>query len=74
MMIRWMQVFGVTSILMCVITMFLVYEGWQIWAKILFALSLLLMITSLIISILELFLSAGALRMLLIDLEKKEKR
>lgn len=74
MMIRWMQVFGVTSILMCVITMFFVYEGWQIWAKILFALSLLLMITSLIISILELFLSAGALRMLLIDLEKKEKR
>ncbi len=74
MMIRWMQVFGVTSILMCVITMFFVYEGWQIWAKILFALSLLLMITSLIISILELFLSAGALRMLLIDLEKKERR
>ncbi len=74
MMIRWMQVFGVTSILLCVVTMFLVYEGWQMGAKILFALSLLLMIISLIISLMELFLSAGALRMLLIDLEKKEKQ
>lgn len=74
MLIRWMQVFGVASILLCVVTMFLIYGGWQIWAKILFALSLLLMIISLIISLIELFLSAGALRMLLIDLEKKEKK
>ncbi len=74
MLIRWMQVFGVTSILLCVVTMFLIYEGWQIGAKILFALSLLLMMISLIISLVELFLSAGALRMLLLDLEKKEQR
>lgn len=26
--IRWMQVAGVASILLCVVTMFLVYEGW----------------------------------------------
>ncbi len=75
MLIRWMQVFGVGSILLCVVTMFLVYEGLQVWAKVLFGLSLLLMITSLILSLIELFLSAGALRMLLMDLEeKKEKR
>jgi uncharacterized membrane protein YtjA (UPF0391 family) len=71
--IRWMQVFGVSSILCCVITMFFIYEGWQTAAKILFALSLLLMIVSLIISLLEIFLSAGALRLLLIDLEEKEQ-
>ena len=70
--IRWMQVFGVASILLCVLTMFLVYEGQQAVAKALFAASLVLMITSLIISISEIFLSAGALRLLLMDLEKKQ--
>jgi len=73
MLIRWMQVFGVASILLCVVTMFFVYQGWQIWAKILFALSLLLMITSLVISLMEIFLSAGALRVLLKELEEKER-
>ncbi|MBL7798354.1 MAG: DUF2721 domain-containing protein [Saprospiraceae bacterium] len=71
MLIRWMQVGAVASILFCVVTMFLIYEGFQGWAKVLFAVSLLLMITSLVISIVELFLSAGALRLLLRDLEEK---
>ena len=70
--IRWMQVFAVTSILLCVITMFLIYEGWQVWAKILFASSLVLMMTSLVITIVETVLSAGALKLLLKDLEEKE--
>lgn len=73
MLIRWMQVFGVGSILLCVVTMFFVYEGWQIWAKILFALSLLMMMVSLVLSLMEVFLSAGALRVLLKELEEKEK-
>jgi len=71
MLIRWMQVFAVASILLCVVTMFLVYEGFQMWAKILFAFSLVLMIVSLVLSLVELFLSAGALRLLLKDLEEK---
>jgi Protein of unknown function (DUF2721). len=70
--IRWMQVCGVTSILVCVVTMYFVYEGWQIWAKILFAASLLFMMASLVISLLEIVLSAGALRVLLKSLEEKE--
>lgn len=69
--IRWMQVFGVGSILLCVITMFLVYEGWQMWAKILFAFSLLLMMTSLVITLMEIFLSAGALRVLMREFEDR---
>ena len=73
MLIRWMQVFGLGSILICVVTMFLIYEGWQVWAKVLFALSLLMLMASLVISIVEIFLSAGALRVLLRDLEEKEK-
>ncbi|TNE69217.1 MAG: DUF2721 domain-containing protein [Bacteroidetes bacterium] len=71
MLIRLMQVTGVASILSCVVTMFLVYEGFQGWAKLIFAISLLLMIASLVISLLEIFLSIGALRHLLRDLEEK---
>jgi magnesium-transporting ATPase (P-type) len=71
MLIRWMQVCGVASILLCVITMYFVYEGWQIWAKLLFASSLLLMMASLVISLVEIVLSAGALRVLLRDLEER---
>ena len=70
--IRWMQVMGVASILGCVVTMFFVYEEWQMWAKVLFAGSLLLMIVSLVICLVEIFLSAGALRLLLKDIEEKE--
>lgn len=72
--IRWMQVFAITSILICVMTMFFIYEGWQVWGKILFAFSLILMMASLVITILETILSAGALNVLLKDLEEKEKR
>lgn len=71
--IRWMQVFAITSILICVITMFFIYQGWQVWGKILFATSLVLMMLSLVISIVETILSAGALKVLLRDLEEKEK-
>lgn len=74
MLIRWMQVLGVASTLGCVVTMFLVYEGLQMTAKIFFAISLVLMIISLITSLLEIALSAGALRLLLKDLEEKLER
>jgi len=73
MLIRWMQVCGVSSMLLCVVTMFLVYENWQVWAKILFAVSLLLMMASLVITLLEIALSAGALRVLLKDLEEQNE-
>ena len=71
MLIRWMQVFAVASILLCVVTMFLIYENMQVAAKALFAVSLVLMIISLVVAIYEIFLSAGALRLLLMDLEEK---
>lgn len=73
-MIRWMQVCGVTSMLLCVITMYFIYEGWQVWAKVLFATSLLLLIGSLVITLLEIIFSAGALKVLLKDLEEKNQR
>ena len=67
--IRWMQAAGIASILLCVVTMFLVYAGVQFWAQLLFAASLLLLMCSLVLTLIETFLSAGALRLLLRDLE-----
>ncbi len=72
--IRWMQVFGVASVLTCVITMFCIYEGWQKIAAAVFALSLILMMVSLAFSLIEIFLSAGALNLLLRDLEDNQKK
>ncbi|MEI6409416.1 MAG: DUF2721 domain-containing protein [Bacteroidota bacterium] len=72
--IRWMQVFAVASMLFCVVTMFFVYEGWQLWAKLLFGIGLVLMMVSLFLSLIEIILSAGALRLILRDLEEKEKQ
>jgi hypothetical protein len=74
MLIRWMQVCGVSSMLLCVVTMYLIYENCQVGAKILFAVSLLLMIASLVITLIEIVLSAGALRVVLKDLEEKNKK
>lgn len=71
--IRWMQVCGITSMLLCVVTMYLIHEESQGWAKILFAISLLLMMASLVITLVETVLSAGALRLLLKDLEEKNR-
>ena len=71
--IRWMQVFGISSMLLCVVTMFLIFENWNLGAKVLFGISLLLMIVSLFLSLLEIVLSAGAVRLILRDLEEKER-
>lgn len=71
MLIRWMQVCGVASMLLCVVTMYFVYQNWQVWAKILFATSLLLLMASLVITILEIMLSAGALRVILKEVEER---
>jgi Protein of unknown function (DUF2721) len=71
--IRWAQFSAIMSMLFCTVTMFFVYLGWQETAKGIFGISLLLMILSLLLCIWEIFLSADALKLLLIDLEKKEK-
>lgn len=71
MLIRWMQVLGLSSIFVCVLTMYFIYTGNAITAKILFAISLLLLMASLVFSIVETFFSASALNLRLRDLEEK---
>lgn len=70
--IRWMQILGISSMLLCVVTMYFVYENWQVWAKILFAISMVLLMASLVITIIETVFSAGALNVLLKDVEENQ--
>jgi hypothetical protein len=71
--IRNMQIVGVLSLLMCVVSMFALFAGWVMGGQWSFAVALILMIVSLGISLRELQISVGALDLLLTDLEKREK-
>jgi len=71
--IRNMQIFGVLSLLFCVISMFALFAGWIVGGQWSFAIALILMIVSLGISLRELMISVGALDLLLTDLEEHEK-
>lgn len=72
--IRNMQIFGVLSLLFCVISMFALFAGWVIGGQWSFAIALILMIVSMLISLRELQISVGALDLLLVELEDEEKK
>jgi hypothetical protein len=71
--IKNMQIFGVLSLLLCVISMFALFAGWALTSQWIFAIALVLMMISLAISLRELQISSGALDLLLTDLEEHEK-
>ena len=66
-------IFGVLSLLLCVVSMFTLFAGWALTSKWIFAIALVLMMISLLISLRELQISSGALDLLLTDLEEHEK-
>jgi hypothetical protein len=71
--IRNMQIFGVLSLLFCVISMFALFAGWIAGGQWSFGLALILMMISMAISLRELQISVGALDLLLADMEEHEK-
>jgi len=72
---KWMQFFGVVSMLMCTVSMFSLFLGYYPFGKNIFGLSLLTMCLSLIISLLEVYISSNALNLELEDLyEQTEKK
>jgi hypothetical protein len=71
--IKMMQALGVFSFLCCVVCMFSIYKGWPETAEYIFALSLLSLLLSLIVSLVEIFLSTKALELQLSDIEELEK-
>lgn len=72
--IRNMQIFGVLSLLLCVVSMFALFEGWLATGQWTFATALILMIVSLGLSLREVQVSVGALELLLGELEEGEKK
>ena len=71
--IRNMQIFGVLSLLFCVISMFALFAGWIVGGQWTFGLALILMMLSMAVSLRELQISVGALDLLLADMEQQEK-
>lgn len=67
--IRYMQGFGVLSFLLCVVCMYSIYSGWLVAAKMVFAASLLSLLISLFISLIEIIQSTKALELELSDVE-----
>jgi hypothetical protein len=67
---RWMQIFGITSLLGCVLTMFLIYVDLHTFAIWVFGFSLVLLIVSLTLLIKEIHISIHALSLHLRDIEK----
>ncbi|MBO3117419.1 DUF2721 domain-containing protein [Winogradskyella sp. DF17] len=66
---RYMQVFGISSLLLCVLTMFLIYIEQQVFAVWIFGLALILLIMSLALLIWEIQISVRALGHHLEDME-----
>jgi multidrug efflux pump subunit AcrB len=74
MLIKQMQAFGVASLLFCVVCMFFLFAGWMLAGKIIFGVSLVLMMISLLLSLREVQVSVGALNLTLSDLESDRKQ
>ena len=66
---RYMQIFGITSLLLCVLTMFLIYIDEHVSAVWVFGIALVLLLVSLALLIMEIQISAKALKLHISDIE-----
>lgn len=67
---RWMQIFGISSLLFCVITMFLIYVNLNTMAVWVFGFALILLMISLSLLIKEIQISTQALQHHIADIEE----
>ncbi len=70
MLIRWMQTMGVTSFLLCALTMLLIFVKLDVVAKAAFGVSLFLLVVSLVISLAEIMISTKAIEIEIEDMEQ----
>lgn len=70
-MIRAMQALAVFSFLICLICMYLIFRNHQTYAYLLFAISMVCLMASMVISILEIQISTRALEHELSDMEEE---
>ncbi len=68
-MIRNMQAYGVLSFFFCVLSMIFIFQNSQSWGGILFGISMILLLISLVISLWEISVSTKALDLELSDME-----
>lgn len=71
--IRYMQGFGILSFLCCVLCMYVIFRGWMQIAHVIFAASLLFLLVSIILSLLEINKSTKAIELELSDIEELNK-
>ncbi len=68
--IRYMQSFGIFSFLCCVLCMYCIFRGWMVLAHWIFAASLICLLISIILSLLEINKSTRAIELELGDIEE----
>jgi Protein of unknown function (DUF2721) len=71
--IRYMQSFGILSFLCCVLCMYTIFRGWMPVAHWIFAASLIFLLASIILSLLEINKSTKAIELELSDIEELNK-
>lgn len=71
--IRYMQGLGVLSFLCCVLCMYAIYRNWMTLAHWIFAGSLIFLLLSIILSLLEINKSTKAIELVLSDIEELDK-
>ena len=71
--IRYMQALGVLSFLCCVLCMYTIFRGWNILAHWIFAASLIFLLLSIILSLLDINKSTKAIELVLSDIEELDK-
>lgn len=71
--VRYMQGLGVFSFVCSVFTMYCIYNEWPVMAQFIFAVGLLSLLISLIISLVEIIQSTKAIEVELSDIEELEK-
>ncbi|HVG17290.1 MAG TPA: DUF2721 domain-containing protein [Chitinophagaceae bacterium] len=71
--IKYMQALGVFSFLGCVVSMYCIYSNWTPAAKTVFSFSLLSLLTSLVLSLMEIIKSTNAINLELSDIESDER-
>lgn len=68
--IRYMQGLSIMSFLCCVLCMYIIFRGWMVFAHLVFAASLIFLLASIILSLLEINKSTKALELELSDIEE----
>ena len=71
--IRYMQGFGILSFLSCVLCMYVIFRGWMEAAHLIFAASLIFLLASIVLSLIEINKSTKALELVLSDIEELSK-